>query len=842
MPWVGSLAESFPEPAALRPQVEFWVKVYVDVTTEAGLVHDTKYLDVIYEQVRFGRDQSWASQQKTIDQRKRHWRGALKRLAAGSAPRGRDERRAVAALGKVLGRAPSQRDFARAAGRIRFQRGQSDKFRAGVIRAGAYEPEFRRIFAAHGVPADLVYLPHVESSFQAHARSKYGAAGMWQFMPATGRRYLDIDTVQDERMDPERAAVAAARLLRDNYAKLRTWPLALSAYNHGAAGIARAVRKLGTRDIVTILQRYRSRSFRFASRNFYPQFLAARRVASQYETYFGPLTRDRPAGAESVTLPFYVDAETLAVHAGLATRELAALNPALRDAVLRSDKRIPKGYALRLPAGTLAAGAQSWLATIPPALRHSRQRRSAVHVVTAGETLSGIARRHDTSVATIVALNRLGNAHRIYVGQRLELSAPRTTIALKPKSDRSLSSTSAAVTAPSPVSRPESALSPTPAFKPETNLAERTPTPVVKPGTRLAGVPVLASLPMPMFKPALRLAERTPTPAAKPDVRLARVAPAPLVPRPVSKPGTMLAALTPTPRVKPAEGSTELAAIPVLKPGTRLALATMVPFLATPALETEGLRPVGPSAARLPTPVSKPGRGGALALALPGAAAPVPRPGRRPVSPALTHLLAAPDRKPESSIASAAASPLQWSIVLEAIASSPDRALPGGQARDSIAITQSFHPVPPSPSRESVWRRIEGDSVVVDSDETLGHFADWLRVSTHRLRKLNRLSATRSIRMGQRLELDFSKTPRLQFLERRIAHHQAREKDFFAVFKITGTVEHTLRPGENLWVLSNKVYSVPAWLIHRYNPDADLTRLTPGTRFKIPVVEPISSS
>ena len=145
----------------------------------------------------------------------------------------------------------------------------------------------RREFRDRGLPEDLAYLPHVESSFNTHAYSKYGAAGMWQFMRATGRRFLKVNYVVDERLDPLTATRAAAQLLKDNHKLLGTWPLAITAYNHGEVGMQRAVRKMGTKDIVAIIERYKGRSFGFASRNFYPQFLAARRVARSWRAHFG---------------------------------------------------------------------------------------------------------------------------------------------------------------------------------------------------------------------------------------------------------------------------------------------------------------------------------------------------------------------------------------------------------------------------------------------------------------------------------------------------------------------------------------------------------------------------
>ena len=159
----------------------------------------------------------------------------------------------------------------------------------GLARSGAVIDKFKQTFLSHGLPVDLVYLPCVESSFNFKAYSKFGAAGIWQFTHSTGRRYMEINYVVDERRDPFISADAAARLLKKNYAELKEWPLAITAYNHGLAGMRRAKNAKGSYE--EIVKSYKSRSFKFASRNFYSEFLAARIVAKNPEKYFGKIDR-----------------------------------------------------------------------------------------------------------------------------------------------------------------------------------------------------------------------------------------------------------------------------------------------------------------------------------------------------------------------------------------------------------------------------------------------------------------------------------------------------------------------------------------------------------------------
>jgi membrane-bound lytic murein transglycosylase D len=177
-----------------------------------------------------------------------------------------------------------------------------------------------------------------------------GAAGLWQFMRSTGRRFLRIDAAVDERLDPYRETEAAAQLLSYNYRLLGSWPLAITAYNHGAEGVRRARELLGTDDIVRIVRDYHSPSFGFASRNFYVSFLAALSIAQEPEKYFGGVVRDHEFGFRELKMPASASLATLVRALGVDRETLHGLNPALRPAVWGGQRVIPAGYMLRLPS------------------------------------------------------------------------------------------------------------------------------------------------------------------------------------------------------------------------------------------------------------------------------------------------------------------------------------------------------------------------------------------------------------------------------------------------------------------------------------------------------------
>src|SRR5690606_9254289 len=128
-----------------------------------------------------------------------------RKIASGTSELSREEQR----IRDLWGEEGTRQRLLQATNEIRFQLGQADRFREGLIRAGAWATHIAETFANRGLPPELAVLPHVESSFNPSAYSKVGAAGLWQFMRSTGRRYLRIDSEVDDRLDPFRSTEAA---------------------------------------------------------------------------------------------------------------------------------------------------------------------------------------------------------------------------------------------------------------------------------------------------------------------------------------------------------------------------------------------------------------------------------------------------------------------------------------------------------------------------------------------------------------------------------------------------------------------------------------------------------
>ena len=625
-------------PASLEPDIAFWRRVYTEITTAQGFVHDDARLDIVYATVSMGATGSGRRGVSRAEQAATTYTQILRTLATGKRKDLSAEESRVLAL---WGPNADNATFKAASERVRVQRGQADKFREGLVRSGAWMPYIEQTFADAGVPKEIAALPHVESSFNPMARSFVGAVGLWQFMRSTGRRYMQIDSAVDERLDPYRSSAAAALLMRQNYAVTSSWPLAITAYNHGAGGMLRAVKQVGTEDVAKIVREYKSKSFGFASRNFYVAFLAAFDVSSQAESFFGQFERDPPDPNPIVELPGYTPSERLLQAFDVDRETLAALNPSLLPSVWSGKKLVPKGFKLRIPARD-GLDPSTLLASIGNGAWGAKQAPDLYHVVQRGETLSTIAPRYGTRVADLMSINGLASANRIHEGQKLAL-----------------------------------------------------------PGAIAAG--------------------------AEPVV---------------------------------ADGVYPKAAHPVVAKVNK-------PVVARPVESDEG----------------------AASAATPG-------------TPTLAEANGGP--------------------------------APEGE-EDAATLTQGEDTAPAADPND--YTVASDGTIRIQEGEALANFATWLDVDVVQLRKLNSLKPKSSIRSGERLKLDFAKVAEDEFEQRRLDYHREIQERFFTRYRIAGTNEHIVKAGESVWVLAERRYKVPVWLLRQYNPDIDLEQVRPGTKVVIPVLE-----
>jgi membrane-bound lytic murein transglycosylase D len=410
-------AERIPFPPELQEEVNFWIRVYTEIGTSGGFLHDQNDLAIVYRTLQFESDVQPGARRDAIDAEREKIEKMLRRLAAGATDLSEDETRLKAAFGDK----GTAARFTEAAKNVRFQLGQSDRFREGLERSTRWQSHIAQTFANLGLPPELAALPHVESSFNPDAYSKVGAAGLWQFMRSTGRRYLRIDDAVDERMDPFRATEAAAQLLDYNYRFLDSWPLALTAYNHGSAGMRRAADSQGTTDIVKIIRDYRSPSFGFASRNFYVSFLAALTIDRNPDKYFSNLKRQPEVAFTEVELPAFVPLAVLEKTFKVERSKLAALNPAFRAALLNGSRYVPRGYRLRLPPDQSGWTTSRIAQLVPLTDQYLNQPRERSHRVRKGDTLATVAKRYGMNGRTLARLNGLEDGAALRVGRTLRL-------------------------------------------------------------------------------------------------------------------------------------------------------------------------------------------------------------------------------------------------------------------------------------------------------------------------------------------------------------------------------------------------------------------------------------
>jgi membrane-bound lytic murein transglycosylase D len=629
---VFAASDLFPVYLCLKPNVAFWEEVYTRYSSKQGIFHDSSNLALIYEVIDLV-DEKEPNARKInearISESKRKYDGILEKLARKEPPSSSEEKRVAALLGPTA----VSRDFLTAKQNLRCQIGQKDNFQEGLVRSGAFLEEIKGIFESYGLPADLAYLPYVESSFNYEAYSRFGAAGIWQFTQSTGKRLMKIGYTIDERRDPIRSSHAAAKLLKGNYETLGDWPSAITAYNHGLSGMLRAKQLLGSYE--EIFKRYNGPLFKFASRNFYAEFLAARDVAKNYQRYFGELQLNKPAKWREIVLASYLPISDLVRQYGLNADVIRSLNPALRKPVYKGQKYIPKGYSLRLPIlpGEIPVGFPSEL---PQQVYKSQQKRSLFYTVQRGDTARDIARIEGVELSDLILANNLNHKGTIYAGQNLRIPASDE------KKESVVTATLVRDKAYSPV-HPESPS----AIKDE--------------------------------------------PAAKAEVE------------------------------NPQEG--------------------------LPLASNERIK-----VAELPS------------------------------NPSI----------------------VTGDLAVERVATQDGRI---------IGVIRA------------------------EAEETIGHYADWLAVSTQAIRNLNGWKSARMMKLHELVRIPLHKVSKEDFEEKRFEYHKGMEEDFFVSYKVENMKTYKIRDGDNIWTLCKEVFEVPFWLVVKYNPDLDFNSLRPSQELFIPVVE-----
>ncbi|MCP9440663.1 MAG: transglycosylase SLT domain-containing protein [Nitrospira sp.] len=290
-----------------------------------------------------------------------------------------------------------------------------DRFEQWLLRLSRYRPLIESIFSEFDLPSDLINLSLVESGFNPYAYSRAKATGPWQFMKTTGKIYgLRIDHYVDERRDPIKSTVAAARYLRDLYDLFGTWPLAMAAYNAGEGKVLRALQKAQAETFWDISK---TKLIRQETKHYVPRIMAATIIARNPDRYgFNP-NPVPPHQFEEVVIDRPLHFRAIANHSGIPYEELRLLNPELRRDATPPDDPM---YHLKVPVGTAEKLRQVLdriptykFPPLPPHIKQVKQMKaepSRWYRVRAGDTLEKISKRFRVPVKTLKAQNNLSHS------------------------------------------------------------------------------------------------------------------------------------------------------------------------------------------------------------------------------------------------------------------------------------------------------------------------------------------------------------------------------------------------------------------------------------------------
>ena len=296
-----------------------------------------------------------------------------------------------------------------------FQTVIREKFSTWLAQSSKYIPLMRSVLQENGLPEDLVYLSLIESGFNPYAYSRSKAMGLWQFIAPTGKRYgLKVNAWVDERRDPEKSTLAAARYLKDLYDMFECWYLAAAGYNAGEGKIARGMKRYRTEDFWELTKyRYLKRE----TKDYVPQMIAATLIAKNPASYgFEGIAYEEPLCYEPVKVPEITDLRSIAKACGVSAEELRDLNPELLRAYTPPNI---SDYEVKIPCGKR----ESFLANVET-LQQATGLQFKTHVTRRGETIHSVAKLYRIELTSLLETNRLGMQSRLSSGTQLIVPIP----------------------------------------------------------------------------------------------------------------------------------------------------------------------------------------------------------------------------------------------------------------------------------------------------------------------------------------------------------------------------------------------------------------------------------
>ena len=764
-------SNNFPCPKELKRRVDFWIQVFKGWDKRKAIFHDPNVPERVYSIVNTNK----GCNSKTEQERRRLktvFYNVAAKIEAGKKLKATEEIHVGA-----LFSAQTPKQIRLASTTIRCQSGVMDGFLQGLRRFNRYQYLVDTVLKQYNLPAEIRYLPFVESSYNPAAYSKAGAAGMWQIMPRTARTLgLELSATIDERLDPEAATHAAARYLvrsRDSLTELAKSinpeitdheinPFIITSYNYGLNGMRRAITQVKP-DYLSVLKKYKSPRFQVAVKNFYASFLAARHVALNAQRYFSHIALDQRTQYQTLTLKHATSLTRIKSVFKVSEKQLKPLNLGLTRFVWNGWRMIPAGYQLKLPPSKhdhKYKTAIAKLAAMPP---ETIVRGAGNYIVRKGDTACGIARALKVNCRALINGNRLGKKALVRIGQKL--SIPGDLIVVAETSNKGGNQ---------PVviqSRPQ-----------RDGEIYR-----VKRGDTACGIARQFNLGCRQLISINRLGRKAVIYSGQ---KLT-------IPGAVAKATDQIANLDENKRYVVRAGdyacsiatrfSVDCTALMQLNKLNKKATIFPGQKLKVPGLEI-------PDTTETATQLAKADLETAIAATVATTTAESP----------------APELEPETNNQETTYSGL--SNLLDTL---PD-----------LSISISGSPEQPA-------YRIQ-----VEADETLGHYADWLGLgSTKTLRTLNRLAYKQTLHVGRTLKLPTISGSKVSAFERkRSEYHQVLSESLKEHYSLVGIEKYTVQSGDSVWLVS-KQSGFPLWLLYRLNPLLKRSSLKVGQAILLPKLQ-----
>jgi membrane-bound lytic murein transglycosylase D len=444
---------AFAVPPRLRGRVDFWHAIFTRYGKYQKVVHHRRYPQIAFKILDFSKAANELSPNaydnlvKDVEEQKvQEIRKIIQHLATGAEPRTSMEMHIVEQMKFLPGGLNKYKDIIANPDWIRTQTGIKEKCQEAVERSGKYIKVIEDIFVREeGLPVELTRLPFIESSFNFTAYSSVGAAGIWQFMPSTARKYMTVGASIDERLDPFIATRAAAKYLKQAYRSLDDWGLAVTSYNHGVGGVKKKMKEASSSNIVELIERtYGESVFGFASQNFWPEFLAAVKIMRDPKRYYPDIQMEPAINAREYRISHPTFLNQAAKEHGVSTDALLSVNYAILAPVATGKRPLPTGYILRVPTGgtrilpvvtptaipvvqkKTSANQKSKISkkneksTSKKVVSPQKKKTSRTITVKNGQTLSSISKVYGVRIDQLKRLNGL-KSNNLKAGQKLKI-------------------------------------------------------------------------------------------------------------------------------------------------------------------------------------------------------------------------------------------------------------------------------------------------------------------------------------------------------------------------------------------------------------------------------------